>query len=541
MKVSHAYGRDELDSYVIKLVAPNIGHIITHIINLSLATRKFPMKWKLGRVIPLIKSQDADKLSPSSFRPVALLPVCSKIAERIVQRQLLRYMEDYGLISGHHHAYRDRHSTTTALIEIVNRIYRGADLNEISATLSVDQSAAFDCVRHSTLLEKLELYGVDSHACEWIGSYLTNRSSYVAIGSATSSIHSSPFGVPQGSVLGPLLYLCYVNDFTAVVEDDECEDDAHRDDVRLFGNDCDSCGILPAYADDGLYIVTGKSRFGNQIKIEKTFGRIRDFLNGLGLELNESKTHLTEFMVCQKRSRLGGIPPDLTASEKVEKNGSIKFIDKHVTDKPQLKMLGLILNNNLSWEAHLIGQKKPLIPGVRKVIGMLSKLRGALSIKARLQLVNALVVSKFLYGICLWGHTSEVYRRMAQTALNLAARFVTGLGRRTRQTTLMSEVNWLDIDQLKNQSALLHLWKIVNWNAPQSMREGMTLVTDCLIELDGPRLQIVENSFKFESARVWNRLPVELRMESRLGTFKAGVRRWLLDRNPDQRVVDDGG
>ena len=134
-------------------------------------------------------------------------------------------------------------------------------------------------------------------------------------------------------------------------------------------------------------------------------------------------------------------------------------------------MLGLTLNNNLSWEAHLVGKKKPLIPAVRKVIGMLSQLKQVLSWKARLQLTNALVVSKLLYGISLWGHTSEVYRLKAQTSLNLAARFVTGLSKRTRQGTLMSSVNWLDINQMKNHSALLHLWKIVNWNSPQYMRE----------------------------------------------------------------------
>ena len=393
---------------------------------------------------------------------------------------------------------------------------------------------------HSTLIEKLHLYGLDSHACSWIKSYLTDRSSYVAIGLAMSAIQSSPYGVPQGSVLGPLLYLCYVNDFPAVVEDDNCTDVAHQERSRLFGGDCGTCGLLPAFADDGLYIVSGKSRFANQLKLEVMFGKICDYLNSNGLELNESKTNLTEFMVSQKRSRMRGIPPDLTASEKIERQGRIQFVDKHITDKPQLKILGLTLNNNLSWEAHLVGKKKPLIPAVRKVIGMLSQLRKSLSMKARLQLTNALVVSKLLYGINIWGHTSEVYRRKAQTSLNLAARFVTGWSKRTRQVTLMSSCNWLDINQMKIHSSLLHLWKVINWNLPQYMREHITLESDCLISTSEPRLQIVENSLKFVYVRIWNMLPLELRMETKIGTFKTGVRRWILEEGPDLHTLDAG-
>ena len=411
MKGSHAFGIDELDASIIKMTAPTIGPVITHIINLSLGTSKVPQKWKLARVIPLLKSQEMDRLIPASFRPVALLPVISKLAERVVQKQLLHYLEDSGQISKHHHAYRGRYSTTTALMEIMDLISRGADANEIIATLSVDQSAAFDCMIHQTLLEKLEMYGLDPHALEWIRSYLSGRSTYVAIGSAVSRIHSTPFGVPQGSVLGPLLYLCYVNDFPEVVERDDCTNEQHDDKTKLFGGDCEKCGTLPVFADDGLYIVSGKSRFGNQLKLDEMFTQIRDYLNANGLELNESKTGLTEFMVCQKRARTRGIPPDLTAAERIEDQDGIKFMDKHITDKPQMKILGLTLNNNLSWEAHLTGKKKPLLPAVRKIVGMLSRLRNALSKRARLQLANALVVSKTI----LWNKYLGTHVRFIQT------------------------------------------------------------------------------------------------------------------------------
>ena len=162
---------------VVKQVLKTLGPVITHIINLSLGLATFPPKWKISRILPLLKSSDAPKELPASYRPVAQLPLVAKLTERIVQKQLLDYLENSNLLAPDHHAYRRRHSTTTALVQLMDTISTAADANQITATLSMDLSAAFDCVDHGILLDKLGYYGLDSQTLSWIKSYLRRLSS----------------------------------------------------------------------------------------------------------------------------------------------------------------------------------------------------------------------------------------------------------------------------------------------------------------------------------------------------------------------------
>ena len=217
MKNVHAYGHDDIDSFIVKLAAPVILPVITHIINLSLGTSTFPHKWKIARVLPLLKSRDLDSRLPGSYYPVAQLSTISKLTERALQSQILIYLERTNQIATEHHAYRNRCSTITALITIMDQIAEGFEDNEITATLGVDQTAAFDCVDLQILMDKLNYYGLDKQALDWIKSYMSHRSLYVAIGSAKSNSKYTKYRVPQGSVMGPLLYLMYMNDFLAIV------------------------------------------------------------------------------------------------------------------------------------------------------------------------------------------------------------------------------------------------------------------------------------------------------------------------------------
>ena len=325
-----------------KQVLKTLGPVITHIINLSLGSATFPPKWKISRILPLLKSSDAPKEVPASYRPVAQLPLVAKLTERIVQKQLLEYLENSNLLAPDHHAYRRRHSTTTALVQLMDTISTAADANQITATLSMDLSAAFDCVDHGILLDKLGYYGLDSQTLSWIKSYLQYRSFYVSIGSAKSEYRNSSQGVPQGSVMGPMMYLLYVNELPSIVEDEDCSDPSHRKSELLFPTGCKSCGSLPVYADDGTYAITSNNRSWNQRKIENCFWKTKNFLNANKLQVNDTKTNLTEFMLHQKRAKLTGIPPDLTVRETItDRNGTEREGDKLISDKTVCRLLGM--------------------------------------------------------------------------------------------------------------------------------------------------------------------------------------------------------
>ena len=377
-KNSHSFGHDQIDFFTLKLAKKYLAQPIARVINLSLETGKFCNVWKAARIIPLLKSSDSDTNLPKSFCPVSQLSAISKVAESLVQRQLLEYLETTHQISGDHHAYRKWTSTTSALMEITDMIAKGTDENLITSTMSVDLTAAFDCVEHRILLDKLKFYNLDPNAMRWIESYLTARSSYVAIGNGKSDYFSNVHGVPQGSVLGPLLYLIYVNEM-GTLNDDDCQNDSHFNTDRLFGNNCQDCGQMTFFADDGQYTTKSNMREVNQIKLQRTFDKIVHYLASNGLEVNQGKTCITEYMSRQKRCCQPGHPPVISVTEVID--GTL--MDTVIRDKTYCRLLGGNFRNDLSWDPHLSMGKKALLPGVRQQLGALSTLRNILSVKAK--------------------------------------------------------------------------------------------------------------------------------------------------------------
>ena len=204
LKNSKATGLDNIDTNIIKIVKNEVTPAVTHIVNLSLNTSIFPSKWKHAKVIPLLKPGSEDSLSPKSYRPVALLPVISKVLERVVFIQTVDYLNKYNLMHANHHGFRANHSTTTAMLQLYDSWVEAANNGELAGVLLIDQSAAFDCVDHGILLEKLKLYGWSANALAWSENYLANRKQSCSVESFLSESLPVVCGVPQGSILGPL-------------------------------------------------------------------------------------------------------------------------------------------------------------------------------------------------------------------------------------------------------------------------------------------------------------------------------------------------
>ena len=180
-------GHDLIDSIALKSVVPFLIHPLNHIINMSLLNSKFARKWKFARLTPHLKSKDMDRTDTSTYRPVAVLTTTSKLVERAAQQQLLGFLERTHQLNASSHAYRSNLSTTTTLTEILDEIHQGTESKKITSLMTLDQSAAFDCVSHRLLLDKARKYNIGLEAVEWLKDYLVGRTQYVVIGGGGGS------------------------------------------------------------------------------------------------------------------------------------------------------------------------------------------------------------------------------------------------------------------------------------------------------------------------------------------------------------------
>ena len=205
-------GIDGISTILLKCIAPSIIKPLTLITNQIMKTGIFPNKLKLAKVIPIYKKDDPTQVT--NYRPISLLPVLSKVIEKTIAKQLSGYFEDNKLFNQNQYSFRPGHSTEHAALELVDKITSQMDNNETPINIFLDLSKAFDTIDHNILLDKLKYYGLDDIAIKLFRSYLTNRYQYVQIENAKSQLLEINTGVPQGSILGPLLFIIYINDIS---------------------------------------------------------------------------------------------------------------------------------------------------------------------------------------------------------------------------------------------------------------------------------------------------------------------------------------
>ena len=270
LKNTNAKGSDGISYRFLMDSLTVLDFYILVIVNTSIVTGNYPDPWKHPHINPIFKNGDADDVS--NYRPISLLPIISKILEKIVANQLMTFLEKNNLLARSQHGFRPHLSTETALLMVTNKIYENMEEKKISLLLLLDLSKAFDSVSHRILLNKCCKLNIDPF---WFDDYLKNRLQSVRIGSILSSSREINFGVPQGSILGPLLFLIYVNDLTQYIND----------------------GLLVQYADDTQILLTGDINDLETIKrsAETILEKARRYFSFNGLLLNEKKTQCIFF------------------------------------------------------------------------------------------------------------------------------------------------------------------------------------------------------------------------------------------------------
>lgn len=375
-------GFDSISPKLLKETHEGVVAPLLHIINLSLATGIVPDKTKIAKVVPIHKS--GSKSMINNYRPVSLLPTFSKILEKIVYKRLYSYFITNNILTESQYGFRKSRSTNLALLELQNRIIHYLSKNEFCVGFFVDLSKAFDTLNHSILLSKMAHYGVRGTALSWFESYLKDRSQFIEIDKVSSHRQNISCGVPQGSILGPLLFLLYINDIT---------------------RSCNSCDMV-IFADDTNLLFHHKDSSYISDLVNAELQGLNLWFKANKLSLNITKTKYIHF----KTKQNDGI-----------NLSPIKIENQLIDEVTSIRFLGVILSHNLSWKDHIDN----ISTKITKVVSILSRLKYTIPEHSMLNIYNALIVPHLSYSIESWGDAPHKLTKRIITLQKKAVRAVT--------------------------------------------------------------------------------------------------------------------
>ena len=522
LKNSKSTGLDNIDVRTLKIIVEDIAPALTHVINLSITSMIFPNVWKLAKLIPLLKK--GDPLCPSNYRPVALLSVLSKVLERVVFMQVVEYMESNGLIHPSHHGSRPRHSTCTAIIEMYDSWVNSVEKGDMAGVMMIDLSAAFDLVDHHLLLQKLQLMGFDMPATVWMWSYLHARSQCVYVDGKLSDFRAVSVGVPQGSVLGALLYILFVNDLPEVVHGHTGPNTQGADQPRevSYNINCLKCGSLCCYVDDSTFTYSCSDPDQLTDMLTRQYKKLAQYMGDNKLVINNDKTHL--LVMGTKRQA------------EARKLVRVKAGTVVITPVETEKLLGINIHQSLKWHEHVVNNKKSLISMLNTRLSALKRISVNASFMTRLMVGNACFMSPIVYMVAVWGGTEKYVVKAVQVMQNRAARSITKLGWLTPTKTLLDQCNWLSIKQLIFYHTALQVWKVRSSKVPVYINSKLKPAiirrpTRSTVEgnLMVPRVEksVARSSFMVRSATTWNQIPTSIRSIQKLVEFKGNLKTWI--------------
>ena len=409
-------GWDAISPNVVKATENAFITPLTHVINLSFTSGVFPSELKIARVIPLLKA--GDPMHMSNYRPVSVLPLFSKIFERLMYNRLIDFVNKHKILYSYQFGFRDGYSTNLAMLYLVDKISNAIDNDEYVLGLYLDFTKAFDTVNHEILIKKLEYYGVRGLALKWFVSYLSQRQQFVDFDGVESEKSHLKCGVPQGSILGPLLFLLYINDLSHVSS-------------LLFG-------LL--FADDSNMFMTGQdpNELVRLTNIEIT--KIQKWLQINKLTLNIKKTH---FMIFRKRRRKFQLREKLMIDKEV-----IMLVES-------TKFLGVIIDSCLTWHNHIQYIKGKVARG----FGILCKARKYMKQSTLITLYYSFIYPYLNYCVEVWGSTFKCYLDPIAKLQKSALRIITGSSKRTHTKPLFSDLKILTISKVFAFSVQLFMYK----------------------------------------------------------------------------------
>ena len=492
LDVNKATGPDGISNTILKNIAPGIYKHLSKLIRKSIEMSIYPSAWKIANVSPVFKKQE--RFIKENYRPISLLCNISKVCEKIIFTELYNYFKTNHLFHKLQSAYQENDSTVYQLLKLVHEIHTAIEKGHEVRGVFLDLSKAFDKTWHKGLLFKLRQYGISNPLLSWIESYLSDRKQRVVIKGQASDYAKIDCGVPQGSILGPLLFLIYINDLPEKLSSE----------VYMF-------------ADDTCLIDSVTDPIQSSLHLNNDLEKIDLWADQWLMKFNEEKTALVTFSSKRKK---------LTYPPVFFKNYELIPTESH-------KHLGIILTSNLSWKSHI----NSVLSKAKQKLGVLKMLKYRVPRNTIAKLFNCFVRSNLEYACIIWDGCSQVLNKAIEQLQYHAGLICSGGFRGTNQERILSELSWCSMKSRRTMQKLTIFWKIKNNMAPQYIRDISPFNNTPYYVTRFQPVRIPTflrshtnrylNSFFPSTTAEWNKISNELREAATIHIFKSKLKKHL--------------
>ena len=487
-------GWDGIPSIVLKYLPNNVISILSYIFNLSLSQGKFISNFKHAKIIPLFKKGSAKDVS--NYRPISLLSCFSKILEKLVYNRLYSFLEKSNAINEHQFGFRKKHSTSHLTSLLTANIATSFENKMNTLGIFLDLSKAFDTINHEILLNKLYHYGIRGTVYNWFKSYLIERSQQVDYNSHISNIRTISSSVPQGSILGPLLFIIYVNDFP----------------------NCLKFSSNLSFADDTTVILSAKNSNLLVQKGNKELKNIDNWLIANKLSLNIKKT---KYMIFSTSS-----------SNRTQKKSLLTIRGKPIDRVSSIKLLGVIFNEHLTWKDHM----EMLLSKLKSSLYCVMRVKPYLNKESLLTLFHSLILSHIRYCITTWCFGHNVLLNKLQKICNKFMKmiFISKSIKNSKKTKITNIM--YNIQQLYKLNIAIFMYKFFNKQLPTAFNNVFQTKTSNVITRSNSQIisiscknTVSKQSIRYIGPKIWNQLPASIKQSNSLSAFNKKAKIFFLE------------